>query len=47
MPDAMHLATAVGASADRFLTDNEADFSKSITEIDITDPEDLPEPADR
>jgi len=43
--DAVHLATAVGAGADRFLTNNVADFSKSITEIDITYPDDLPDPA--
>lgn len=42
--DAVHLATAVGAGADRFLTDNKADFPRSITEIDITYPEDLPDP---
>ncbi len=39
--DAVHLATAVGAGADRFLTNNKADFPRSITEIDITYPEDL------
>jgi predicted nucleic acid-binding protein len=43
--DAIHLATAVGAGADRFLTNNRADFAKSITEIDITYPEELPDPA--
>lgn len=42
--DAVHLATAVAASAERFLTNNKADFPKSITEIDITYPEDLPDP---
>lgn len=41
--DALHLATAVGAGADRFLTNNHADFHKSITEIDITYPDELPE----
>lgn len=41
--DAVHLATAVAAGADRFLTDNKADFPKSITEIDVTYPEDLPD----
>jgi predicted nucleic acid-binding protein len=40
--DAIHLATAIGAGADRFLTNNRDDFSQSITEIDITYPEDLP-----
>jgi len=42
--DAVHLATAVGAGADRFLTNNKADFPRSIVEIDITYPEDLPDP---
>lgn len=42
--DAVHLATAVGAGADRFLTNNQADFPKSIIEIDITYLEDLPDP---
>ncbi|MDQ6726971.1 MAG: PIN domain-containing protein [Actinomycetota bacterium] len=42
--DAIHLATAVVAGADRFLTDNRADFPQSIVEIDVTYPEDLPEP---
>jgi len=45
--DAVHLATAVAAGADRFLTNNRTDFPKSITEIDITYPEELPDPADR
>ena len=40
----MHLATAVAAGADRFVTDNQADFPKSISEIDVTYPEDLPDP---
>ena len=40
--DAVHLATAVSAGADRFLTNNRTDFPKSIGEIDITYPEDLP-----
>jgi predicted nucleic acid-binding protein len=42
--DAVHLATAVGAGADRFITNNSADFPKSISEIDITYPDDLPDP---
>ncbi len=42
--DAVHLATAVGAGADRFLTNNRSDFPKSITEIDITYPSDLSDP---
>lgn len=41
--DAVHLATAVQAGADRFITNNSRDFPKSITEIDITYPTDLPE----
>jgi predicted nucleic acid-binding protein len=40
--DAVHLATAVVAGADRFLTNNRRDFPKSIVEVDITYPEDLP-----
>jgi predicted nucleic acid-binding protein len=39
--DAIHLACAVNAGADRFITNNKKDFPKSITEIDITYPEDL------
>lgn len=42
--DAIHLATAVGAGADRFLTNNQSDFPKTITEIDITYPQDLADP---
>lgn len=42
--DAVHLATAVGAGADRFITNNQADFPKTIAEIDITYPQELPEP---
>lgn len=40
--DAAHLATAVGAGADRFLTNNRSDFPKTIAEIDIVYPDDLP-----
>jgi hypothetical protein len=40
--DAVHLATAVLAGADRFLTDNHRDFPRTIPEIDITYPADLP-----
>jgi predicted nucleic acid-binding protein len=43
--DAVHLATAVSAGADRFITNNAADFPKSIREIDVTYPSDLPDPA--
>ncbi len=39
--DAIHLASAVSAGADRFITNNRKDFPKSITEIDITYSEDL------
>lgn len=42
--DAVHLATAVSAGADRFITSNVEDFPKKIAEIDITYPEDLQEP---
>lgn len=41
--DAVHLATGIDAGADRFITNNSRDFPKSITEIDITYPTDLPE----
>lgn len=40
--DAVHLATAVNAGATRFLTNNSTDFPKSISEIDVTYPADLP-----
>ena len=43
--DAVHLATAVVAGADRFVTNNRRDFPTSIVEIDITYPDDLPGPA--
>jgi predicted nucleic acid-binding protein len=39
--DAAHLATAVAAGADRFLTNNRKDFPQTISEIDIVYPEDL------
>jgi predicted nucleic acid-binding protein len=41
--DAVHLATAVGASADRFITNNRSDFTKQITEIDVVHPDELPD----
>lgn len=41
--DAVHLATAVVAGADRFITNNRKDFSVSISEIDVTYPEMLGE----
>ena len=42
--DAVHLATAVAVGADRFITNNSSDFSKTIVEIEVTYPGDLPEP---
>jgi predicted nucleic acid-binding protein len=42
--DAVHLATAVSAGADRFITNNRSDFPKTIVEIDIAYPDELPEP---
>jgi predicted nucleic acid-binding protein len=42
--DAVHLATAVNAGADRFITNNQRDLPKSVIEIDITYPRDLPAP---
>ncbi len=39
--DASHLATAVTARADRFLTNNRKDFPQTISEIAIVYPEDL------
>jgi predicted nucleic acid-binding protein len=44
--EAVHLATAVGAGADRFLTNNRSDFPKAIKEIDVIYPDELAEPAD-
>jgi predicted nucleic acid-binding protein len=43
--DAVHLATAVLAGADRFVTNNSADFPRTITEIEVIYPDDLPAPA--
>ena len=40
--DAVHLATAIGLGADRFITNNKRDFPASISEIAITYPDDLP-----
>ena len=42
--DAVHLATAVAAGADRFITNNSSDFPKTISEVAITYPDELPEP---
>lgn len=40
--DAVHLATAVSTGADRFITDNRRDFPRSIEEVSVTYPTDLP-----
>ena len=40
--DAVHLATAVNAGADRFVTNNAKEFRADIAEIDVTYPADLP-----
>jgi predicted nucleic acid-binding protein len=40
-PDAIHLATAVDSQADRFLTNNQKDFPKTISEINVIYPTDL------
>jgi predicted nucleic acid-binding protein len=42
--DAVHLATAVAAGAERFITNNASDFPKTIAEVDVTYPGELPEP---
>lgn len=39
--DAAHLATAIAAGADYFLTNNRKDFPKSIVEIDVIYPQNL------
>lgn len=44
--DAVHLATAVASGGDRFITNNSRDFRRTITEIDVTYPADLPDPAE-
>lgn len=44
--DATHLATAVGMGADRFITNNKRDFPPTITEVQVTYPDDLAGPAD-
>lgn len=43
--DATHLATAIAIGADRFITNNRRDFPRTITETQVTYPDDLPEPA--
>ena len=40
--DAVHLATAVSAGVDRFITNNRRDFQQSIEEVSVTYPTDLP-----
>jgi predicted nucleic acid-binding protein len=42
--DAVHLATAVAAGAERFITNNQSDFVKAVTEIDVTYPSELEDP---
>ena len=42
--DAVHLATAVTTGADRFITNSSSDFSKAISEVDVTYPDELPAP---
>jgi predicted nucleic acid-binding protein len=39
--DSVHLATAVLAGADRFVTNNRRDFTKEITEVDVTYPDEI------
>jgi predicted nucleic acid-binding protein len=39
--DAVHLATAILAGADRFITNNSSDFTSAITEIEILTPSGL------
>lgn len=43
--DAVNLATAVGVGADRFVTNNQRDFTRAISEIDVTYPCELPDAA--
>jgi hypothetical protein len=40
---ATHLATAVGLGSRRFITNNKRDFPRSIDEVQVTYPEDLPD----
>lgn len=42
--DAVHLATALCAGAERFITNNRRDFPSTIPEIDVVYPDKLPEP---
>jgi predicted nucleic acid-binding protein len=41
--DATHLATAVNLGADRFITNNQHDFPRTIVEVQVTYPADLPD----
>jgi predicted nucleic acid-binding protein len=41
--DATHLATAIGISADRFITNSQRDFPRTVSEIQVTYPADLPD----
>jgi predicted nucleic acid-binding protein len=43
--DAVHLATAVLAGADRFITNNRRDFPDTLTDIDVAYPDTFPDPA--
>lgn len=42
--DATHLATAIRMGAHRFITNNSKYFDRSIEEIEVTFPADLPDP---
>ncbi len=42
--DAVHPATAVGAGADRFITNDKKDFPRSVAEVTVTYPGDLDDP---
>ena len=39
--DATHLATAVGLGAERFITNNQRDLPRAVTEVKVTYPGDL------
>lgn len=43
--DGVHLATAIQAGADRFITNNQRDFPPEIVEVAITYPADLADPS--
>ncbi len=45
--DAVHLATALVAGADRFVTNNRRDFPTTITDVEITYPDMLADPPAR